>query len=194
MLLDENVVQNGCTWEDYYGLCERLVAEKKSTWPDRDDAEHAHFTELNLHRMKRVFRTLLLGEELLEQFSETPRQLWILIAESWCGDAAQIVPVIARLAGVSPTIQLRILLRDEHPELMDLFLVNGSRSIPKLICVDPDSFEVRWDWGPRPAGAVEVVKNVKLQGGDKEQISLALQEWYNKDLGQSTMNELAGLI
>jgi hypothetical protein len=191
MLLDENVVQNALTWEGYYGLCDRLVAEKKSTWPDPDDLEHAHFTELNLHRMKRVFKTLRIAEDVLAKFSESPRQLWILITESWCGDAAQLVPVIARLAGVSPTIQLRILLRDEHPELMDLFLVNGSRSIPKLICVDPDSFEVRWDWGPRPAGAREVVKNVKLQGGDKEQISLALQEWYNTDRGQSTLSELA---
>ena len=143
MIISKKIVQESFTWEDYISLCENLVAENKSTGPFQT-IEHAHYSSLNLSRMKRVFKTFQVNNETAIQFSETPRQLWLLITESWCGDAAQSAPVMARLAALSSTIQFRIIIRDEHPEIMDAFLTNGGRAIPKLIGINPDTFEVIW--------------------------------------------------
>lgn len=193
MFVSKKVVQESFTWEDYLSLCENLVAENKSTGPIQT-VEHAHYSSLNLSRMKRVFKTFHVNNETAIQFSETPRQLWLLITESWCGDAAQIVPVLARLAALSPTIQFRIIIRDEHPEIMDAFLTNGGRAIPIVIGINPDTFEVNWHWGSRPKGAIDVVTRCKNEGLEKEQIALALQEWYNQDRGVGVSEEIASLV
>jgi hypothetical protein len=193
MFISKEVVQGSFTWEDYLSLCEKLVAENKSTGPVQT-VEHAQYSSLNLSRMKRVFKTFKASDEAAIQFSETPRQLWLLITESWCGDAAQSAPVMARLAALSPTIQFRIIIRDEHLDIMDLFLTNGGRAIPKLIGLNPDTFEVNWHWGPRPQGAIDVVTRCKNEGLEKEQIALALQEWYNKDKGIGVSEEIASLV
>ena len=193
MFISKEVVQGSFTWEDYLSLCENLVAENKSTGPVQT-VEHAQYSSLNLSRMKRVFKTFKASDEAAIQFSETPRQLWLLLTESWCGDAAQIAPVMARLVALSPTIQFRIIIRDEHLDIMDLFLTNGGRAIPKLIGLNPDTFEVNWHWGPRPKGAIDVVTRCKNEGLEKEQIALALQEWYNQDKGISITEELTDLV
>lgn len=193
MFVSKKVVQESFTWEDYLSLCENLVADNKSTGPIQT-VEHAHYSTLNLSRMKRVFKTFQVNNETGIQFSETPRQLWLLITELWCGDAAQIAPVLARLAALSPTIQYRIIIRDEHLDIMDLFLTNGGRAIPILIGINPDTFEVNWHWGPRPKGAIDVVTRCKNEGLEKEQIALALQEWYNQDKGVGVSEELANLV
>ncbi len=193
MIISKKIVQESFTWEDYLSLCESVVAENKSTGPIQA-IEHAHYSSLNLSRMKRVFKTFQVNNETAIQFSETPRQLWLLITETWCGDAAQSAPVLARLSGLSSTIQLRIILRDEHLDIMDSFLTNGGRAIPKLIGLNPDTLEVKWHWGPRPKGAREVVTRCKNEGLEKEQIALALQEWYNQDKGIGVSEELSDLV
>lgn len=193
MFIKKEVVQGSFTWEDYLSLCEKLVAENKSTGPVQT-IEHAHFTSLNLSRMKRIFKTFKVNNETALQFSETPRQLWLILTESWCGDAAQIVPVIARLAALSATIQFRIIMRDEHLDIMDSFLTNGGRAIPKLIGINPDTFEANWHWGPRPQGAIDLVTRCKNEGLEKEQILLALQEWYNQDKGVGVSEELLEFV
>ena len=66
----------------------------------------------------------------------------MVISEGWCGDAAQILPVINKMALVSNKIEFRIVLRDENPALMDAFLTNGGKAIPKVIMIDNESGEV----------------------------------------------------
>ncbi|HOY48470.1 MAG TPA: thioredoxin family protein [Flavobacteriales bacterium] len=192
MLLNSTLIRNAFTWERYMALMEQLVADKQTTGEQTE--EHIHFTELNIHRLKRVYKTLKFDSEVANALAETPRQLWVVISEAWCGDASQLLPVMARMADLSATIELRIVLRDENPELMDQFLTNGGKAIPKLICMNPDTFEVMWNWGPRPLPAVELAKSIKSQGGTKEEIGLAMQEWYNKDKGQTTIQELLGYL
>ena len=193
MFISKTIVQKAFSWEEYLSLCENLVAENKATGAIQT-IEHAHFSSLNLHRLKRVFKTYKESAETAVQFSETSCQLWLIITESWCGDAAQSLPVIARLASLSPTIQLRIILRDEHPDIIDMFLTNGGRAIPKLLCLNPDTFEVIWDWGPRPKGASDVVNRCKNEGMDKELMVLAIQEWYNNDKGSGITEELIKFV
>ena len=52
-------------------------------------------------------------------------------------------------ADAVPGLELRMLRRDQHPEVMDRYLTNGSRSIPIVIVLD-EEFRELGHWGPRP--------------------------------------------
>ena len=95
----------------------------------------------------------------------------------------------------SDKINLKIILRDENPEVMDQFLSNGTRSIPKMICIDPNTYEVAGTWGPRPAGAVDLVKTlIKDPEVTKEQRGEAVQRWYLENKGEQLQTEMYSLI
>jgi hypothetical protein len=117
----------------------------------------------------------------------TPRRL-LVIAEDWCGDASNTVPVLARLAEEVPGLELRILRRDEHPEVMDRYLTNGSRSIPIVIVLD-EQFEEIGHWGPRPA---ELQAWVMARKGTipKTELYPEIRRWYARDRGETTLREL----
>jgi Thioredoxin len=54
----------------------------------------------------------------------------LVIAEAWCPDVFRGVPVFARIAEASD-MTMKIVLRDENPDIMDEFLLNGkARAIP----------------------------------------------------------------
>ena len=120
---------------------------------------------------------------------------FLVITESWCGDGAHVLPVINKVAESNPNIDLKIVFRDEHPELMDNFLTNGSRSIAKLIILDADTLEVINTFGPRPSVATKLVDNYKAEHGSlTPEFKEDLQRWYNKDKGQTTLNDLIELL
>ena len=119
------------------------------------------------------------------------RQIWLVITEGWCGDAAQNVPAIETIAAVSDNIETRYILRDENPELMDRFLTRGTRSIPKVIVLDRETRVVLGTWGPRPAAAQELFDRRRAEGVDKPVILEELQRWYNADKGISVQREMA---
>ena len=99
------------------------------------------------------------------------------------------------MAAENDLIDLRIVLRDENSELMDGFLTNGSRSIPKLILVNPEDNTVLGSWGPRPAGATQLVKDYKAKYGViNQEAKTELQKWYLHDKGIRTMLEIADLL
>ena len=68
--------------------------------------------------------------------------IWLVISEGWCGDAAQNMPVVEKIVDEMPNVEIRYVLRDENLELMDQYLTNGGRSIPKALFVDTETFEV----------------------------------------------------
>ncbi|MDX5397377.1 MAG: thioredoxin family protein, partial [Hymenobacteraceae bacterium] len=110
-------------------------------------------------------------------------------------DAAQSVPVIAAMAAVTPAINLRLLLRDDFPAIMDCYLTNGGRSIPKLICFDAETRQELFTWGPRPAEAQEMVTTMKADPSvTKAQFIEQIQLWYARDRTRSTQAELAALL
>ena len=119
----------------------------------------------------------------------------MVISEGWCGDAAQIVPVIHKMAELSNKIELKIVLRDENEALMNLFLTNGSKSIPKLIIIDKATSEVIGDFGPRPTGAKQLILDYKKEHGViDETAKTELQLWYLHDKGVSTQNEIMEVL
>ena len=119
----------------------------------------------------------------------TKRKL-LVIAEDWCGDASSTIPVVAKLAESVPGIELRIIRRDVYPEVMDLYLTNGSRSIPIVIALDDDYREIG-HWGPRPTELQAwVVANRPTT--PKAELYPKVRTWYARDHGESTLREVLG--
>lgn len=189
-----NQITNSYTFESYKELVNKLVSEGKTSGVDQR-ADLIHFTELNAKRMKRIEKTTFLGEELVQAISRIKAPMtWLLLSEAWCGDAAQIVPVLGLMAAKSAQIDLKIILRDEHLDIMDQFLTNGGRSIPKLICLDQQE-QVQFVWGPRPARIQQVVNETKAEGiTDHAIVVERIQQAYNHDRAQSIQLELQQIL
>jgi hypothetical protein len=189
-----NAIQNALSYSAYRELVQHLLKEGKSTGPVQSEVL-THYSELNEVRMNRVEKTVSLTEDdkiMLANLSQN--QLWVVISEGWCGDAAQILPVINKMAEASSKVDFKVVLRDENEDFMQLFLTNGSKSIPKLIVLNPETLEVLHTWGPRPKGAVDVIEFYKkTEGSVNENAKIALQKWYAKDKGREIIDEVAAL-
>ena len=84
-----------------------------------------------------IYRRARIPGELLQRAATLERRWKLLVlSEDWCGDAVNTVPVAARLAELSGTMELRILARDQNPDLMDTHLTGTSRSIPVIMALD----------------------------------------------------------
>jgi hypothetical protein len=115
----------------------------------------------------------------------------LAIAEDWCGDASNTLPGLARLAELAPGLELRLIKRDEHPELMDRYLTDGSRSIPIVIALD-ESFQELGHWGPRPQALQRWVMEELGKGRPKGEIYPEIRKWYARDRGETTLREVLG--
>ncbi|MGD0483028.1 MAG: thioredoxin family protein [Gemmatimonadales bacterium] len=116
----------------------------------------------------------------------------VAIVEDWCGDAGNTVPVIAALAERLSGTELRLVCRDEHPELMDRYLTGTSRSIP-IVVVLTDALEELGHWGPRPAVLQAWVMEKKRAGAGKE-LYPEIRRWYAQDKGESTLREIIQIM
>lgn len=182
-------------YSTYYELMEKLVEAGKTTGPNQSESM-VHYTKMNLQRMKRLGKKASIQPALIEAFAALPGQyIWLVITEAWCGDAAQIVPVFDALVKELPNTEMSLVLRDELPELMDEFLTNGARAIPKLIILEKDTLEVVTSWGARPAPAQTLVNAYKADPNPPpySEFSVTLQKWYNKDKTVTTQAELLDL-
>lgn len=117
----------------------------------------------------------------------TVRKL-LVIAEDWCGDASNIVPIIAKFANSVAGLELRVILRDQNPQVMDQYLTNGARSIPIVIALD-ESYQQIGHWGPRPT---ELQAWVMANRGimPKAELYPQVRKWYARDRGESTLREV----
>lgn len=182
-------LERAISYQEYRILVSDLLANGKSTGPNQSEAL-TNYSLLNDKRMKRLDKTTQISEETKEAFQQIKqKQTWLILTEGWCGDAAQNIPVIYKMAEVNENIDLKIVLRDEHLALMDLFLTNGGRAIPKLIAVDEEQ-NVLYTWGPRPAEAAKMLAEYKEMPGVKDsELKKDLQVWYNKNKGQSIQQD-----
>lgn len=142
------------------------------------------YTAINYQRMKRLDKTIKPDATSVNALLQIKKSItWLVITEAWCGDAAQVLPVLNKIAEATPQISLKLVYRDDHPELMQMFLTAGSRSIPKLIALDEQN-NVLYTWGPRPTEAAKMVVDFKnLNGLLTPDFKQELQLWYNKDKG-----------
>lgn len=119
----------------------------------------------------------------------------LVIAEDWCGDASNTVPVLAKLAAAAPGLELRMIERDAHPEVMDRYLTNGARSIPIVIALNRD-FNELGHWGPRPA-ALQAWVMANKGAMPKSELYPQIRKWYARDRGETTIREVlaaAGIL
>ncbi|CAM4113549.1 thioredoxin family protein [Zobellia nedashkovskayae] len=179
------------SYEDYRAMVSQLVLEGKATGPEQTEAL-ANYTMLNDRRMKRFDKTVKVSAEDADAIAKLDRKVQLIVlTESWCGDAAPALPVINKVAQLNDNIDLKVILRDENVDLMNRFLTNGGMSIPKLIFWDAENQEVLADWGPRPKLAAKLVADHKAKHGQLlPEIKEVIQQWYNKDKGQSTLKEV----
>ncbi|RAK64517.1 thioredoxin family protein [Hymenobacter edaphi] len=180
----------------YRQLIDELLAQGRTTGPHQSEAL-LHYAKLNEQRMSRLDKTVQLLPEVTTELARLQgRYVWLVITEGWCGDAAQLVPVIDAIARASGGhLSTRYLLRDEHPDLMDRYLTGGvSRSIPKLVVLRADTLTEVTHWGPRPAEAQALLLELKAQGATHEEYAERVHAWYAKDKTRSTQQELVGLL
>lgn len=193
-LLNDKLGQS-MTYEVYRDLVDRLIAEGKTTGPNQSEAMLG-YTKLNAQRMNRLDKKMKLDENLLQALETLNGEyIWLVITEGWCGDAAQILPIFQKIAESTDKISLQVILRDDHPELIDNFLTDGAKAIPKLISMDKGSKEVVATWGPRPAPAQQMLMEFKANPSlSYDEFSLSLQKWYNRDKGKTTQEELIQVL
>lgn len=183
-------------YNEYKHLVEDCVEKNKTTGseqlPERIDA-----TKLNATRIKRIDKQITLLPALIEILNKLHKKLtWVVLTEAWCGDGAQNIPVISKIAEYTPNIELKILLRDDNLSLMDKYLTNGSRSVPKLICFDAATEKELGTWGARPTKIQNMVKDYKAANPDvsHDEFVKNLHLWYAKDKGESLQDDFIQLI
>lgn len=190
-LIQQNL-HNRLTFQQYLELFKNKILSEGIS---ESNPKSTETLKLNLQRVKRVQQTYKVNEKLYEKIKDIDQpQSWILLTEDWCGDSAQTIPYIASFAELNPLIDLSILLRDENPEIMDLYLTDGTkRSIPKLIAFNLEGNEL-FQWGARPKEAQALVDKAKADGKTKEQFLTELHLWYSRDKGKSLEEEFIEIL
>lgn len=191
----KNSLKKSMSYSTYRDLIKVLVDQNSTTGSEKTEAL-INYTKLNDRRMKRWDKTLEVSQDLKEKIKDLQESVtWLVITESWCGDAAHVLPAINKLAELNNKIDLKLVLRDENSELMDQFLTDGSRSIPKLIMIDNETGDVFTTYGPRPSVAASYVNRFKAENGKlTSEFKEDLQHWYNNDKGQNVMEDMVELL
>jgi glutaredoxin-related protein len=154
---------------------------------------YQHYIPLNKSRFARNLKQGVITKELTEVIrSINEKQDWIIITEPWCGDAAQIVPYLFKMAELNPLIKVVVQLRDSNSEI-DSYLSHGKMSIPKLIVRNQEGIDL-FVWGPRPQELETIYLELKNKNENIDDVKTILQKWYNEDKGQSLQLELLELL
>ena len=189
-------------YKSFRKLVDDLLEEGRATSGNDSDMPLTEFTKLNVRRMSRIDKTLELKDELKDELRNlNDKWYWVVLAEGWCGDVSQNLPVIAKMAEASANIELKILLRDQNLDVMDQYLTDGGRSIPKLICLEADSLKELGTWGPRP----EVLQKMVMEAKEKKDpgqprkewvndIHEKMHKWYADDKGETIQDEFMNLV
>ncbi|MDD5151343.1 MAG: thioredoxin family protein [Flavobacterium sp.] len=190
-----NAIFNSYSYSGYRKLVKNLLLEGKATGSDHSEnlIRQSNLNDALMNHLDEILK--ISKENILKLDLIKKNYTWLVIAEGWCSDSAQLLPVFNFLSNESKKIDFKIVLRYENENLMNFFLKDGSKSIPKLIVVEKESGNVCGSWGPRPQGAIELIKNYKEKFGKVDAIVKAeLQMWYLNDNGFSTQNELIDFI
>lgn len=191
------IFKSALSYTEYRKLIDDLVATNKTTGANQTE-KLVEFTKLNTQRMNRLDKTIQLSEQVINTLNQNSKSFdWLLIGDAWCGDCAQIIPVINKVAGaLNEKINFKIISKDTFPELIEIYHTNGAQAIPKLLVIDRKTNETICSWGPRPKPAQEIMLNWK-ENKDKiswEDFEKDLHLWYARDKGISIITELVSLL
>ena len=183
------------TYAEFRALISQLAADERTTGADQNPA-FVRFTNQNQAHLDRSYAEPLLPA-LVATLQALPRpEHWLVLGEAWCGDTAHILPVLAHLAAESAgKVQLHVVLRSDHPELMAAHQTAGKNSIPKLIRRDAATGADLGDWGPRPAEAQVLAHALHSDKSlHTNQIVKGMNAWYEADNGRAVQQELLALL
>lgn len=188
-------INGGISYRDYRELVKQLAEEHSNTGIEKTEAL-ANYTKLNDRRMRRWDKTIKISKETQQKISEFNQKMTLLIiTESWCGDAAHVIPALNKMAELNPNIDVKLVLRDENLELMDMFLTKGGRAIPKVIMIDDETGAVLSTYGPRPSEASSYVNRFVAKNGSlTPEFKEDLQHWYNGDKGQNIIKDVIEIL
>lgn len=194
-VITQEHIKNGMSYEAYRLLIDQLLSENKTTG-DNHSESMLDYAKLNMQRMNKWDKIFKPSDELVEMIKSISKPVyWVVLTEGWCGDAAQNLPVIAKLASMNSNIKLSLLLRDENLDVMDAYLTNGGRSIPKMIMLD-ENLNKLGQWGPRPQPVQDILMDLKAKGGEfsYDEFGVAAHTWYAKDRTKTLQQELLELL
>jgi hypothetical protein len=194
-IITHELIEKAYTYKSYKDLIAGLFGQNKTTG-EKQSVDLVNYTKLNIERMHRIENTIDISDELKLELDKLRRPIiFLVIAEAWCGDVAQNLPIINKISGFSKNIELRIILRDENPDVMDRFLTNGGKAIPVCIILDSKSLTVIDKWGPRPAPAQEMmIEYKKNPTASRIEVIKRIQLRYNEDKGKTIQNEFLRII
>jgi hypothetical protein len=184
-------IKNGLTYKQFL---DNTVFEINSDQKEITDLDKINFIKLNIQRSARIDKTYVPSEEIKDILSKNIlEQTWLVLTENWCGDSAQNLPYIAKLAEANVNIHLVILERDKNLDIMNHYLTSGTLSIPKLIAFG-DKWNELFQWGPRPAEAVALISKLKNEGKVKDEFMKELHLWYSRNKGKAIEKEFVEIL
>ncbi len=158
--------------------------------------EYTKKSDKHLEKMKNSWS--IIAKEIkkfpLAQISRLNEKLHVLcIAENWCSDCVNGVPVIARLAEAFDNWDFRIAARDSFTEDVERFYTTvGRKKIPLVIFADEEGDEIM-RWVERPTRSYHLLGMLRDQNISKEEFLEqynALNEFKNPSLSQEILREL----
>lgn len=190
----DKVLVEGLSFNEYFNRAESKLKNLEENGVVATEENKYIYLKINNQRMSNRLKSFSPEPETIDIFRSLDNDMiWMVLVEDWCGDCAQILPVLSKLAELNPRIKLKFMPRDFYPEIMDLYLTNGARSIPKLVVMDGEGKEL-FQWGARPAEAQKVVDSAKAEGAGKEALKERLHLWYGRDRGKSVETEIVQLL
>ncbi len=196
MSITPQVINNALSFEDYLQLTRDIVEERIPRAGLYQADNTFRYTRSNLERMNKVLNGMVLSQKLYNLLSDLREEwVWVVLTEPWCGDASWGTPALYIIASASEHISFKILLRDQHPDIMKAYQTAGSDSIPKLICLRKSDLKELGSWGPRPV----MLQQIVLEGLSKPDFNYrdsvrAIHAWYEQDMTKSIQDELVDLI
>ncbi len=193
--ITQELLSKAMSYTEYREMIDQLLVEGKTTGPNQSESM-VNYGLLNQKRMKKWEKIGKITPELNEKLLDLKQPItWLVLTEGWCGDAAQNLPFIAKMAELNEHIDLKFILRDEHLDVMDEFLTGGGRSIPKLITLDSDTLEVLGTWGPRPAPMQKLaIENKISKEKTYQELNEEMHLWYARDKGMTLQNEFLAIL
>jgi len=192
--ITKDLISKALSYSEYKLLTKTLIDQNKTTGPIQTEA-YLNYTRMSEKRMKKWDKIGKLLPELEEKIISVKQPMtWLVLTEAWCGDAGQSLPFMHKMTELNENIQLCLLIRDEHPALMERFLTKGAKSIPKLIALD-ENLQVLGTWGPRPAPIQEeFLRNKETQAMTGSAFSEYMHLWYAKDKGLTMQLEFLAIL
>ena len=194
MKLSADLIDSAYSYAAYRKLIDQLLLEGKTTGANQSESmiSYAILSQKRMQKWEKIGKLLPALEAMVNRI-DVP-MTWLVITEGWCGDAGQLLPFVHKMAQLNPQINLRLILRDENPEVMNNFLTNGARSIPIIIGLSADG-EVLGHWGPRPDLIQrEFLENKQTQAKSGKEFTEYMHLWYAKDKGASIQSEFLAIL